>query len=211
MGWKEYREVKSLKSRKIEEPIIKNKENHTHSCPLSQNGAASSLSMNYDNIKYNCLWRVRLRLLSPKRVFAIAGWRPINFKSCTSLFLHLLFYLWYCGYCDTAISKLCLLEFKYNCKIALWPIQNMAVSLKGCHSYRSYLELPSSSQTQNYSKNETSGHWTKVALWYCRQCLALFLAENRMSFEIHLATITTGSQSFGLKSPWVFLDSWVFS
>ena len=36
-------------------------------------------------------------------------------------------------------------------------------------------------------------------------------AENGMSFEIHLATITTGSLSFGLKNPWVFLDSWVFS
>ena len=36
-----------------------------------------------------------------------------------------------------------------------------------------------------------------------------------MSFEIHLATITTGSLSFGLKNPWVFwkvefFRAWVF-
>ena len=41
-------------------------------------------------------------------------------------------------------------------------------------------------------------------------------AENGMSFEIHLATITTGSLSFGLKNPWVFwkvefFRAWVFS
>ena len=41
-------------------------------------------------------------------------------------------------------------------------------------------------------------------------------AENGMSFEIHLATITTGSLSFGLKNPWVFWSveffrAWVFS
>ena len=41
-------------------------------------------------------------------------------------------------------------------------------------------------------------------------------AENGMSFEIRLATITTGSLSFGLKIPWViwtveFFRAWVFS
>ena len=41
-------------------------------------------------------------------------------------------------------------------------------------------------------------------------------AENGMSFEIHLATITTGSLSFGLKNRWVFwtvefFRAWVFS
>ena len=37
-----------MRKMKVEEPIIKNKEKHTHSCPLSQNEAASTLSMNYD-------------------------------------------------------------------------------------------------------------------------------------------------------------------
>ena len=41
-------------------------------------------------------------------------------------------------------------------------------------------------------------------------------AENKMSFEIHMTTIATGSLSFGLKNPWVFwtgefFRAWVFS
>ena len=54
-----------------------------------------------------------------------------------------------------------------------------------------------------------------------RKCARFWLiysknAENGMSFEIHLATITTGSLSFGLKNRWVFwtvefFRAWVFS
>jgi len=53
-----------------------------------------------------------------------------------------------------------------------------------------------------------------------RKCARFWLiysknAENGMSFEIHLATIITGSLSFGLKNPWVFWSveffrAWVF-
>ena len=36
-------------------------------------------------------------------------------------------------------------------------------------------------------------------------------AENKMSFEIHVTTIATGSLSFGLKKSLSFFGCWVFS